>query len=376
MQVNACAVRSLCAFLIGAALAGCSGGGGGTQALPPPVQKPGVLSISAFPRFNPAPTTTQETIDRLMEAFDLVYGAGARGQFTSFRWSGLEPTQGNYDAQQFSDLNAAITNAQINGMVEYVGIQVINTTSRELPAELQATAFDDPAVKAQFHALLDRVLTPANRGRIAYLSIGNEVDAYLRAHPTEWPKYKAFYEDALQYAHTLDPNVKVGVTAIADGALMLSPSQLADLNAQSDVIILTYYPIQSISGVTTVRDPSVVANDFVGMLNFAGAKALLMQEVGYPAAVENMSSEALQAQFVSNVFTAWKAAGGKIPFPNFFLLHDFTQQMCEDFATYYGAPTNTSFKAYLCSIGLRKDDGTPRAAWSTLQSEATQASLP
>jgi hypothetical protein len=373
MPANASAVRLFIA-LLAAIVAGCSGGNGASSSTV--ARKPGVLAISAFPRLIPAPTTQQETVDRAMEAFNLAYDAGARGQFTSFRWSALEPTEGSYDAQQFSDLNAAITNAQNHGMVEYVGIQVINTTARELPAELQATAFNDATVKTQFHALLDLILTPANRGKIAYLSIGNEVDAYLRAHPSEWLQYKAFYQDALQYAHTLDPNVKVGVTEMADGALTLSPTELADLDAQSDVIILTYYPIQSNAGVTSVRDPGVAAGDFSGMLDFAGAKPLVLQEVGYPAAAENMSSEGMQAQFVSNVFGAWKAAGGKIPFLNFFLLHDFTPQMCDDFAAYYGAPTNSSFKAFLCSLGLRQDDGTPRAAWSTLQSEAAQAGLP
>jgi hypothetical protein len=369
-------MRRLALILATAGLAACGGGGGGDSSPPSSVaRKPGVLAISAFPRFNPPPATPQETVARLSESFDLVYNAGARGQFTSFRWSALEPTKGAYSAQQFDDLNAAINSAQSHGMVELVGLQVINTTARELPAELQALAFDDPAVTLQFHALLERVLTPANRGRIAYLSIGNEVDVYLRAHPAEWQRYKLFYEDALQYAHALDPSVKVGVTGTIDG-VMQSPSELTDLNAQSDVMILTYYPLQSIAGATAVRSPSVVAGDFALMLGLAGAKPLLLQEVGYPAATANLSSEAMQAQFVSNVFAAWKAANGKIPFLNYFLLHDFTQQMCDDFGVYYGAPSDTSFKAFLCSLGLRKDDGTPRAAWSTLQSEAAGAGLP
>src|SRR5205085_6107470 len=121
-------------------------------------RKPGVLAISASPRLNPARSTPQEVGARLSESFDLAYNAGARGQFTSFRWSALEPTKGAYSAQQFGDLNAAMNSAQSHGMVELVGLQVINTTARELPAELQALAFDDPAVTLQFHALLERVL--------------------------------------------------------------------------------------------------------------------------------------------------------------------------------------------------------------------------
>jgi hypothetical protein len=362
--------------------AGCGGGGGSPANVivaPPPVTKPGVLSVSAMPKLNPFPTTPAQVTAIYTEAFNLVYDAGARGQVTTYKWSELEPTRGNYDAQKFSDLASAIANAQSHNMTVFLGIQLINTTNRELPSDIATLPFNDPAVIAQFRLLINRILT-AYPGKITYLSIGNEVDAYLRAHPTEWAQYKVLYNNAVQYAHTLDANVKVGVTGTADGALITSPVQLTDLNALSDVIILTYYPITStVQGTTvtvTADSPSVVASDFPMMLNFAGSKPLVLQEVGYPASATNGSSEAMQSQFVSNVFSAWKTSNGKIPFLNYFLLHDFTQQMCDDFGVYYGLPNVTSFNTFLCSLGLRKDDGTPRAAWNTFKAEATQAGFP
>lgn len=360
-------------------LTACGGGGDDSPApapTPAPTSKPGVLAISALPRLNPLPTTAQQFVTLVTEAFELTYNAGARGQMTTFTWSSLEPTAGNFSSSEFDNLNSAIANAQTRGVVQFIGIQLINTTARELPADLATLAFDDPSVRTRFRALLDRVVTP-NAGKIRYLSIGNEVDAYLRAHPTEWPAYKTLYDDAVQYAHTLDPAIKVGVTGTADGALLQSPTELQTLNAMSDVIILTYYPLQfDAQGTVTVRSPTVAASDFPSMLNFAGNKQLVLQEVGYPSAAANGSSEAMQAQFVTNVFAAWRASNGKIPFLNYFVLHDFTQQMCDDFGVYYGLPGNASFKAFLCSLGLRKDDGTPRAAWSVFQNEAAQSNLP
>ncbi|MET0661437.1 MAG: hypothetical protein ABW110_25140 [Steroidobacteraceae bacterium] len=363
-------------ILIG--LFGCGGGNdGGTQPVIPATQKPGVLAISALPRLDPLPTTSQEFAARAQEAFDMSYTTGARGQFNSFTWATLEPTQGTYDAQKFDELNSAIATAQTRGMVELVGLQVINTNSRDLPADLMALPFNDPAVIARFHALLDRVLTSAHRGQIRYLSIGNEVDAYLRVNPQEWPQYGAFYRDAVAYAHTLDPNVKVGVTGTADGALVHSPMELTELNSASDVVILTYYPLQfSLQGDVTVRSPTVVASDFPQLLNFAGAKPLVLQEVGYPAATLNASSDALQAQFITNVFGAWRNANGKIPFLNYFLLHDFPQPLCDDLSVKYGAANNASFNAFLCSLGLRTVNGTPRSGWNVLTTEAQAAGLP
>lgn len=358
------------------ALAASCGGSGSTPSPTPVATKPGVLAVSAIPALDPFPTTAAEYNAAASAAFDLVYGAGARGQMTTFTWSALEPAANRYDSTRFADLAAQMAQAQTRGLTQYVGLQLINTTARELPPDLNALAFDHPAVIARFHALLDRVVTPY-RGRIRYLSIGNEVDAYLRAHPTEWTAYKRFLADAIQYAHTLDPAIQVGVTGTADGALTLSPAELADLNAATDVTILTYYPLQAdATGTITARDPGVVAGDFTRMLQFAGTRKLVLQEVGYPAATLNNSSDALQAAFVTNVFAAWKNANGRIPFINVFLLHDFTAQMCADFGVYYGLPNVPSFTAYLCSLGLRKVDGTPRPAWSTLVNEARAAGLP
>lgn len=350
--------------------AGCGGGGGSDDDPAPTPQVPrAVMSISALPRLNPEPTTPQQVIDVFLEAFDLAYDAGARGQMTTFHWNDLEPQVGNYDAHELESLNDAIENAISHDMTQFIGIQMINTNQREMPTEYAASDFDDAAVIAQFKLLLDRIVTP-NVGKIKYLSIGNEVDAYLRAHPAEWASYKAFYDAAVEYAHTLDPDIQVGVTTTAEGALTLSDSDVRQLNENSDVMILTYYPISFAGdGTVTVRSPQSPASDFADMLAFAGDKPLVLQEVGYPASTLNSSSENMQSQFIESVFSAWRDNAENIPFLNFFVLHDFTAQMCAEFTSYYGAAglaNAESFGAYLCTLGLRKDDGTPRAAWDTL----------
>jgi len=361
-------------------LLGCGGG----DAAPPadahvnvgdPVEgiQPGVMAISASARLDPFPTTVDQFLGLADEATQMVYDAGARGQMTTYRWNELEPTSGVYSVDKFRELGMAMDRAQNRGLVQYLGIQLINTTARELPAGLSGLNFDDAAVKSRFRALLDRVITPY-RGRIKYLSIGNEVDAYLRAHPTQWVRYQRLVEDAAQYARSLDPDLLVGVTTTFDGAVGLSPTEVQALNAASDVVILTYYPLQydAIQGVT-VRDPAVVAADFQLMLNVAGSKPLVLQEVGYPASVVNDSSQSKQAAFVSNVFAAWTDSGGRIPFLNFFPLHDFPPSTCDDFEVYYGQAGVPGFKDFLCSLGLKTVNGTARQAWSTLLAEARAA---
>lgn len=373
---------AICLFVL--SLHGCGGGGGAgsePSAQPSSTGKPRVMAVSASARLDPFPATAEQFLALAEEAVNLSYSAGSRGQMTTATWVDLEPSPGTYNASKWWDLDWAMAQGQARKQVQFVGIQVINTNKRAMPSGLEALAFDSPQVKARFHALLDK-LVGLYKGRILYLSIGNEVDAYLRDRAKlgddQWGAYQRFYEDAVQYAHTLDPSLKLGVTVTADGALDYSPAQALALNARSDVLILTYYPLQydKTTFAVSVRDPSSVATDFKRMLAFAGARPMVLQEVGYPASSVNLSSEQKQAQFVRNVFAAWSQAGEHIPFLNFFPLHDFPATECAKFTVIYGMAGAPGFTDFLCSLGLRKTDGTPRAAWPVLLDEAKKANLP
>jgi hypothetical protein len=214
-------------------------------------------------------------------------------------------------------------------------------------------------MRTRFHALIDS-LRP-DLAHVSYLSIGNEVDPYLSSHPAEWATYKAFLTDAIAYVHSVAPSVKVGVTATFDGANGAAAADVAALNAASDVYILTYYPL---TGDFGVRPPDAPLTDLPRMVSLAGVRPLILQEVGYPASTLLGSSEQLQAQFVTNVFDAWGPRGDRIPFLNVFLMHDFPQTLCDYFTQYYGLPGNERFSQFLCTLGLRKANGTPRLAWT------------
>jgi hypothetical protein len=214
-------------------------------------------------------------------------------------------------------------------------------------------------------------MIPLFEGRVRYLSIGNEVDVLLSA-TNEWAAYKIFFDDVAAHARTLDPNLRVGVTMTAD-FIIGNGAQAATLNANSDVIITTYYPLTT---NFTVRPAASPMTDFPVLLTRAGTKPLVFQEVGYPSATTLGSSQAQQAAFVSNAFNQWKNSNGRIPFLNYFLLHDITQQQCDALAVYYNLPTVQNFKDFLCTLGLRTVDGTAKNAWAQFVSSATDAGLP
>lgn len=323
-----------------------------------------VLSISTTPRQLPPPTQSD-----FVAAFDLVYGAGARGQLITATWKELEPTPGAIDV---SPLVGQLDYGGDREPTIYVGIQVINTVAKEVPLDLADSAFDAATMRARFHALIDAVAA-ALPARITYLSIGNEVDGYLQS-TNQWSSYRAFYEDALDYAHTKMPGVKVGVTGGYDGVVGTLHAQMAALNTRSDAIMLTYYPIGT---DFQVGAPTITRTAFPAMLAVAGSRPLVIQELGYPASPLLGSSDAMQAAFFTDAISQWSMIdGSRMPYVNLFLLHDFTTEECDAFGDYYGIPHNAQFEAYLCTLGLRLADGTPRPAWSAVVNAAREAGLP
>lgn len=323
-----------------------------------------LLSIAESPRLDPMPTGG-DLLNVYLEAVNLAYDAGARGTIFTKSWKDFEPSVGKFDLQTIDENTNYIIN--VRGFDTMFGIQLINTVTREVPPDLQDAAFDSPQMIDRFHKLIDAIAPHLNRHYL-YLSIGNEVDAYLSVHQ-EWKAYKTFYDDGVAYVHKVLPWIKVGVTSTFDGATSTSPAEVATLNALSDVYIVTYYPLNL---DFSPRPPDAPLTDFPKLLSLAGKRPLIMQEVGYPSSSVLSSSEQQQADFVGNVFKAWNAAGDKMPFLSYFLLHDLPAQMCDDFGKYYGLPNNRNFKEFLCTLGLRQVNGTPKLGWQAFVNAAAK----
>jgi hypothetical protein len=164
----------------------------------------------------------------------------------------------------------------------------------------------------------------------------------------------------------LKPNIKVGVTTTFDGATSTQTANVVSLNANMDVIILTYYPTNSSTFVP--RAPSTVSTDMAAMINIAGGKPLVLQEWGYPSSANLFSSEQMQADFVTNTFSLWKQYGsGRIPFISFFKRRDWDAAQCT--ALTNGQVAGQNFYEFMCSLGLLNNAGTPKLAYTALTTE-------
>ena len=301
---------------------------------------------------------TQAGIDA---ATSLALGTGAEAVVLTYTWSSLEAQPGQID---LSVMRSSLSYFHGKGLKCYLGIQVINTVKREVPPDLAITAFNDPVFIARFHALLDAI-RPLLTSNDLYLSIGNEVDVYLQANPAEWSTYLAFYDATVQYVHQTTPNIQVGVTTTFGGYSRESVQQVHALNSSSDVVLLTYYPLGTGTQVGSANSPTA---DLPHMLSLADGKSVVLQEAGYPSGTLNASSEQLQAQFVTSLIAAWRTAGNRMPLLNYFILYDFDAKTCADLDVYYGLQGDSAFISYLCTLGLRRSDGTEKPAWGAFVS--------
>lgn len=354
------AIVGLIVSMLSLAVAGCGGSSGDG---PAPGRR--VLGIVADPRMIPPPTS-----DDYLAAVELVRAAGARGQFLPYTWSALEPTPGTYDV---SDLTTGVRYlGGIRDMQLYVSIAVVSTSLKETPADLEGVPFDDPLMKSRFHALVDALAPELSDPHVAYVAIGNEVDPYLGA-TNEWSAYQNFYEDAAAYVRAKVPGIKVGVCVTYRGANGQYKQEIAGLNRTSDIWATTYYPLNA--DYTPIGTPPV-HDDLRRMVSLAGGRPVVVQEIGYPTASVLNSSEQQQADFLRNVFDEWAAIGGSIPFLNIFVLHDLTPDTCATIAAREGKPDNAALQAFLCSVGLRQQDGTPKLGWQAVVDGAARTGLP
>ncbi|MBV8171993.1 MAG: hypothetical protein JO219_08690 [Candidatus Eremiobacteraeota bacterium] len=347
---------ALCAFLVLAMVVVTAA----SARAAPTLQR--AVGITSTPRTNPPPAYKD-----ILDAIQLAHRSGVRAWVLEYDWNKLEPEPSKF---ALSDLV---------GSVEYFGdqqhdsvlvtIRTLDTTERKVPSDLGPAQFNDAQVRLRFHSLLD-ALRP-HLAHIAYLSLGNEVDVYLTAHPDEWQSYTSFIQEAVTYVHAIMPGVKTGVTVTAGGLLGPNSAKVAALYRTADISIVTYYPS---TGDFQFTKPTAPLSDFPAIVARSGDRPVVMAEVGFASSPRLGSSEAAQAEFVRNVYVAWAKTAPRMPFLNFFQMHDLVPDQCRMYSQYYGVPGDPNFIAWLCSLGLRNADGTPKAAWSAFVAGAKQIS--
>ncbi len=310
-------------------------------------------------------------------AYDQAMEIGVREVSVSLDWSLLEPSVGNYD-NTLPGIIDAFYPAQPGDLT--LVLRPLDTPGPSLPSGLGGLAFDDPSVIAAFENFLANLhaqLPTLNAsGKLKWIHIGNEIDAYLGSDTALWAQWRTFFQAAKAKVRALW-GAEVVISSIVQFSVLSDTDKRAlylDLLADLDSAALTYYPLNP---DFTMRPVSTVATDFALMVSDIPGKDILLQECGYPSSPENNSSEAQQADFVSAVFEAWDTYRNRIRLIDLAWQYDVSSATVDQWVIDYGMagnPNEAAFRAYLGSLGLSNFDGTEKMAMQRLR-EALQVRM-
>lgn len=335
------------------ALAACGGGGAGPAA---PLEGR---------TFGVHPTPRQaEDFNVVADRVEALHGEVVA---VSFAWDELETAPGVFGATP-NFLRIANDFYRTRTLRLSLALAVIDTNNDRRPADLLSLRYDHPAVIARFTALVRWVIDQFPDVTIECLAIGNEIDVTLGGDAGLWGAYRRFFEAVAPRVKARLPDACVGAKATFD-VVQNEParSQYAALVEQADAWLLTYYPLNA---DFTVQPPGAVHADFERMAAVPGSKPVRLLEIGYPTSTACRSSEALQAEFITQMFAAWDDRADRIREIDYFCLHDFDPAIVAGLETYYGI-SSPQFAGFLGTLGLRRwpGEGDAKAGFQRLRDE-------
>ena len=272
-----------------------------------------------------------------------------------------------YDPVFVGYLDALSSFPALGMKVGFVILGPINTNVKEVPAELLARPLDDPATIACFNGFTDFVLGKLATVSLHSFAIGNEIDAWLGSDAGRWAEYGNFYRATREHVKGRRPDLPVGTVGTLDGQIGAQRQRFVELNRDSDVILFTTY---GLGDGYAVKPASSVDTEWDALLAQYPGKRVHAQEAGHPSSALCRSSEAQQADYFSSVFRVWDRNAERLDTVYIAFLTDWDPAGIDEIASYYGV-ADPAFKGFLGSLGIRRYDTTPKAAYARIRDEAS-----
>ncbi|MEW6748232.1 MAG: hypothetical protein AB1295_00810 [Candidatus Micrarchaeota archaeon] len=247
-----------------------------------------------------------------------------------------------------------------------VVIEVIHTNVlAEYPKRY--SSFTDEGFSEEFSA---RAAEFAERYDPDYLFVGNEVDDYLWERRELIPEFKDLLEQTRIKVHAANPRTKVGFTVTYHDTLTHNATDITKtLAEEADIIGYTDYGYRGLFRFDNVSR----GLEYLGRpADVVPGKPFAIVEAGWSSSPLLGSSEALQEEYAEGFFAYLEDTDAE--FVNWFALHDGVD--CSDAADSFlkdlpqvkeDESFMEVFKEFLCSLGIKHSDGTPKKAWSVWQ---------
>ncbi|MGP1271794.1 MAG: hypothetical protein ACTS22_00515 [Phycisphaerales bacterium] len=304
---------------------------------------------------------------------------GANAYQLAVPWDEIARPDGTPD---LSFVRPLLDTLELAGLQVFFTLQSVDTTRLRLPANLldptdpsrlrPGLSFDSPEVIVPLIELLDE-LAPllASKGCFA-MSLANEVNIWLSAHPDQALPLATFAEFGRLRVHAVAPGLACGVTLTREA--LEQPELTALVAAVSDAIIVAYYPIDGV-----VLPTQAVVADFDTIEALAAGKPIILQEVGCPSGPVDGgpsvigASPGLQRDWVRAVFTEVRRRES-IRFVSWLHLADWPEDVVSFFEAYYGY-SDPGFLEFLSTLGVSSTDGVPKPAAGELLRQLRRTSV-
>lgn len=302
-------------------------------------------------------------VEDFISAVNEVKQAGSRVNLALIGGQELEPSPGKFAVKEkLGGYNymAKILNSKTN----YLGVSLINTTRRDISADLIKTPWTNPKMLKRFSKLLDKIQMHLDVIPTQFL-IGNEVDVYFESHPNELSPFLEFFKRARLLILEKYPTAQVGMSVTFEGLKKNRAKMIRQIIEASDAAFFTYYPL----GVNEQSNPDY-QQDINEIVKTAGAKQVFLQEVGYSTLPLLVTSAQKQDEFFKLILPVIQQEP-QITMAAIFAQHDIDPPMCQTLIKYYGfsrasGEFKSLFRDMICSLGLKTFDGSAKPAWNTV----------
>jgi len=295
--------------------------------------------------------------------FNLARDAGMQNIGLFLHWSVVESGPGKYDSKWLDIAEAYYPPA---GVRLDLTLALYNANKKEYPRDLADYALDDPRVVERFEKLLDFVFSRFKKTELGSLNIGSEFNINFGDDGKSWEQFRKFYGRVARYARLKRQGLKVAAEVTFDGLTGANRGYVRRINEESDLIGVSYYPLD---GKGNVKDPSVVREDFNAIVSMYKDKPICFYQLGYPSSSVLGSSDARQAEFIREVFRAWDLHATAIRMIDFSWLFDTSESSAGDTGRYYGM-SGGKFSEFIRTLGLLTYTGERKPAFRALKEEA------
>jgi hypothetical protein len=305
-------------------------------------------------------------------AADQIRRYGIEATCLHLPWGAVEKAPGEYDWSALDHWNTIRSIFGTPPRPAWFLFPLHMNERGDIPPDLRTVALDAPEMIERWDAWVAETAPRAGWDDTeALITIGNEVDLFVDAHPDERDAAVTFLNAATESVNRHAPGALTGNCSTWDSVQRPEGAELwTAINERSALAIFTWYDLQ---GVRVTRPPTSIDATLTAMTRFAAGKPLYLQEIAMPTAPACDGDDDLQAERVHELFDALATRSQEDVLAVIWLTtRDWPREFMREWVTnqFPSFDGDEQFLGFLTSMGFVREDGTAKPADHVWQQRA------